>query len=608
MGDTRLHAMVLVGALMVSGSVGALAPLGSARPISQAGDGPIGYSHPLIPPCDQYEERYSKVSEPPEHGFGDQYVATVTNPLDGEEVQIGIVRPDVPDGEEVPVIVKASPYFWSDLSQVDLRKCQERLTENFVPQGYAVAYVAIPGTADSGGCFDLMGDRERAALDEAITFLGTRDWSNGNVSMIGLSYDGSTPWEVAAQGNPHLKTIVPISGVNDVYHLMFRNGTPEFRGPVLLNGLYHTFGFAIYNPTDGRSVEHTVQGATCREAYEGFVASVHSSVTGERDPLGYWAERNSRPGVLDNYEGSILLVQGLQDWNVDPAHQFPWIHRVDARPGVEVKYMLGQWGHAEPDDPDNAFPSLRWDWADILNDWFERQLKGNDTADVGPTVQVEDSTGQWRNASQWPPADASQKTLYLSPGGSLDGSPSGDTGSSLISTDAGYAWSTEYYPGFSIPDEVRRNCATCAYFSTPVREEALRVAGRPRLDVEVTPTGPGGDLGAYLYEAGPDAWERLGWGQVDLRFADGGEQAETVTPGEPMEATVLLEPLDAVVRPGHRLVLVLAQGGHADHVPSPLLSPIEIRYGEDRSTLRLETVPNPAPEDTFTPPEPPWMG
>ena len=45
------------------------------------------------------------------------------------------------------------------------------------------------------------------------TWLGTQPWSNGKVGMIGKSYDGSTPWQAATFGNPHLATIVPMSGL-----------------------------------------------------------------------------------------------------------------------------------------------------------------------------------------------------------------------------------------------------------------------------------------------------------------------------------------------------------------------------------------------------------
>ena len=37
----------------------------------------------------------------------------------------------------------------------------------------------------------------------------------------------------------------------------------------------------------------------------------------------YWDERRHLPDVLENYNGSVYLVWGLQDWNVDPYHAFP---------------------------------------------------------------------------------------------------------------------------------------------------------------------------------------------------------------------------------------------------------------------------------------------
>ena len=64
-------------------------------------------------------------------------------------------------------------------------------------------------------------------IDAAVTWLGTQSWSNGKVGIIGKSYDGSTPWQAATFGNPHLATIVPMSGLIGVHELMWRNGSME---------------------------------------------------------------------------------------------------------------------------------------------------------------------------------------------------------------------------------------------------------------------------------------------------------------------------------------------------------------------------------------------
>lgn len=528
--------------------------------------------------------------KPGPYEFGPREVVDLESEFDGTRVQIGIIRPKVPRPMKVPVIAFASPYFYQDMHDADLRQCEPRLSENFVSHGYAVAFIATRGSAGSGGCSDLMGPAERSDLDQAITYLGTQPWSNGSIGMTGVSYDGSTPWEVAAAGNPYLKTIVPISGVNDVFHLMFGSGVVEFRGPLVLNALYYSDGFG---PASGRNETDWAPGLICPEAWEGFVASVESSLTGERDQLGYWAERNSRPGVEKNYRGSIFLVQGLQDWNVDPGHQYPWVWKLE-RKGFEVKHLLGQWYHAWPDSSGLQPPVARYDWADLLLKWFDRELKGRNV-DVGPRVEVQDSSGQWRYASAWPPNNARTQKLHLAPDMTLSPQAVDDTGSALLVPDP-FRTTVGYLSGFE-PDM----CALCAEFSTKAMPREFRFAGRPRVKLAVTPTGPGGHISAWLYAAGGSGRDLIGWGQVDLRFPAGGEDGAVVTPGSVMDVTLDLQPLDAVVERGERLVLLLSQGSHSDRLPTPASFPVVVELGGDRSVLSLEsfTVDR---SDFFTPP------
>jgi len=211
-------------------------------------------------PCDQETYTYSKVSRPAQYSALPQQIVNLKSDRDGVDIQVGLIRPDVPAGVKVPVIVQASPYF-NPLQTMDLTACSPRYVKNFVSQGYAVALVPVRGTADNGGCMDLFGPGERADLNQVITWLGQQDWSTGSVGMVGKSYDGSTPWEVASFGNPYLKTIVPIEGVNDVFRLLFGPGTPDWRGPLVLNDIYYVQSIAFY--LNGRSPEHTAQVTAC---------------------------------------------------------------------------------------------------------------------------------------------------------------------------------------------------------------------------------------------------------------------------------------------------------------------------------------------------------
>ena len=574
---------LIVIALMLATAGGGARASAPSQPSSDLGLG-----------CTTGDGSFSRVSTQGPYDALPGELHVLDSDVDGQPIQVGLVRPDVPADLKVPVIAFASPYLFGGLTE-DLDDCRPRLTANYVPHGYAVAFIPIRGTADSGDCMHMMGNAEQLDLDQAITWLGTQEWSNGSVGMLGVSYDGSTPWEVASRGNPHLKTIVPISGVNDMFHLMYRNGGNEQRGVLVLNALYYEYGFVDYRVGAGRSPERMVSGAACPEAFKGFGAAAHSSLTGERDPLGYWTERNLRPGVEQHYTGSILLVHGLRDWNVDPGHAYPWVKTLEAQ-GLYVKHLLGQWHHAWPDSPSPGdMETKRWDWADMLLDWFDHWLKGDTGVDLGARAEVQDSSGAWRTASTWPAPDAEPYELFLNPDGSLGSEPSEDSG---IMPVAGLD-----------TDPVR--CRSCVSFTTEPLTEALRISGIPSVRLRVTPTLAAGHLtvrlyaGArqYLYALDQDVAllrDLVGWGQEDLRFPDGGETAQPVIPGMPIDLTISLQPLDAVIPAGERLTLVLEQGAYGDHIPSAPTAPVLIEVGGTTASLTLHRH-EPSPASFFTP-------
>jgi predicted acyl esterase len=531
-------------------------------------------------------------------------IVELESKVDGVTIQMGLIRPAVPEGTRVPTIVHASVYF-HPLQTLDLVGCDGFLINNYVPHGYAVAMLAVRGTADSGGCMNLMGPEERADIDQAITWLGERPWSNGSVGMWGKSYDGATQWMAASFGNPHLKTIVPASGVPDLFTLMYGAGTPDWRGPAILADIYYAQSAAFYAP--GRSNEHTAEVLACPEYATGTAASIYSGATGLLDPLGYYAERRYTDAILEKYRGSVFLVQGLQDWNVNPGQQFPWVKGLEDR-GVEVKYMLGQWGHSWPDQV--SAPHRRRDFADILLAWFDRWLKteelgceepsndGEDPCPTGPKAQVEDNTGAWRNSSDWPPTNGESQTLWLDPSDALSAVPSDQSSTEIIGPDPGRTQNTQV----TAPNPLEGQCLQgCASFDTPAFTEPFRLAGLPRLSLKVTPTGPGGGLSVFLYRvSATGAQSRIGWGQVNLGFSSPGVP-RTVSPGEEMTVAFDLQPLDAVVPAGSRLRLVIGQGSAWNRLPTFPNYPIQLHEGAKQSALSLLHV-LPQAGDFFQPP------
>ncbi|HWH07840.1 MAG TPA: CocE/NonD family hydrolase [Candidatus Thermoplasmatota archaeon] len=504
-------------------------------------------------------------------------LAELGSAADGSaKVHMGLWLPDVPAGTKVPVIADVGPYYADgDVPATEpANRLGKFLIENFVPHGYAVAQVSVFGTGESTHCMDLMGRSEQLGIDAAVTWLGAQEWSNGNVGLIGRSYDGSTPWEAATFGNPALKTIVPISGLTGMHNLMWRNGSAETRGPIMHNGVYGRFGIDT-DPAAGR-VDPGDRYTLCKGYLEGPAMGVAAYATGS--PMApYWQEREFMERALQNYEGSVYMIHGLQDWNVDPHVGVAAFEKLQAA-GFETKALFGQWAHMYPDrasEHENlregrgkeAYPaSVRLDWAQDLLEWFDHYLKGTG-AKPALVAEVQDNLGGWRIEATYPPQDAAWTQVDLCAEG----------------------------PQVLAP--ARGNTLVCSIEPLSATED-VRIAGLPQLHLKVTPTGPGGQVYALLVDA--ETGMHLGHAIMDLRYHAGGIDMRPVVPGQPIVAMMEFEPLDVVLPAGHGLVLKLSGTGE-DYLPSAVLAPLLV--DQAASVFRLPVVER-GEDAFFTPPGP----
>ncbi len=507
----------------------------------------------------------------------------------GAEVHMGLWLPviegcdmdatELPEECRVPVIAEIGPYY--DDGDVDALTPADRLgrflIENFVPHGFGVAQVSVFGTGESNHCMDLMGLDEQEGIHAAVEYLGDAPFSNGNVGVIGKSYDGSTPWEAAAMGSDHLKTIVPMSGLIGVHDLMWRNGSMEARGAIMHNGVYGSFGL------DGDLED--AQNA-CEGYFEGYYAGVGAYLTGDNlawTGSDYWEERHFLTRALQNYNGSVYIIHGLQDWNVDPHMAFP-VHNTLLEAGFDVKGLYGQWGHDYPDRRSGheglnsgrgaeAFPyTLRWDWADDMLEWFNFYLK-----DKGPQprliAEVQDNMGGWRVEPNYPPPD--QEWIYFDMDScSIGGSNTITATSSLI--------------------------VECPEF-----DAETRIVGTPTFHVEATISlfASSGHLFVEMVQASNGM--HLGHAVMDLRFHEGGGDGEILTPGETVIAKMEFFGMDVIIPSGDAINLIITQTGE-DYVPSPV-STMPVTLSLDSSSLLGLSTTNRDCTDLFLPPmHPPY--
>ena len=468
-------------------------------------------------------------------------------------MHVSLWLPNVPENTKIPVIMTIHPYYDfggegmpgvgddSSPNTVPDAGVGKWVYDTFLPHGYAFAQASTFGTGDSTHCQDVKGLGEQVGIQAVTDWLGQQNWSNGNVGLMGKSYAGTTNWEAAQNPSEHLKTIVPISGSIGVQEMFYRNGSSEARAM----GYDAAYQAATTDLTsdDLRMCSDDLIGPLNPWSTWGWAEF------GGADWSDYWDERRHLPDVLENYKGSVYLVWGLQDWNVDPYHAYPTYQMLrDA--GINARAISGQWAHNYPDQPDRhselstgygaeAYPNMsRMDWAVELYGWFNYYLK-----DIGEEpesmVQIQTNDGRWHVEETWPPEDVN---LLLQ-----DLSSEWDGASGTVS-----------------------GLGSSISMTSPVFDNETHISGLPTLHLEVTTQlCNGGQIFATMYDDTSNL--RLGHATMDIRYRDGGYEAKATAPATSYTMLMEFNPLDVVLPAGHALRIELTETGE-DYLPGPCAS------------------------------------
>jgi uncharacterized protein len=98
----------------------------------------------------------------------------------------------------------------------------------WVPNDYVVIHLDTRGFFKSEGEKQIHSTIETEDYFEIIEWAGTREWSNGNVGLSGVSYLAVSQYYAASLHPPHLKAISPWEGFSDEYRdRRFPGGVPE---------------------------------------------------------------------------------------------------------------------------------------------------------------------------------------------------------------------------------------------------------------------------------------------------------------------------------------------------------------------------------------------
>ncbi|AVK62044.1 Xaa-Pro dipeptidyl-peptidase [Lactobacillus sp. CBA3605] len=281
------------------------------------------------------------------------------------------------------------------------------LNDYFLARGFAVVYAAGIGSVDSDG-LTLTGSVDETTATVAIiewltgqrAAFTTRDgdvaikawWTNGAVAMTGRSYLGTLATAAATTGVAGLKTIISEAAISSWYDYYRDNGLVV--APDTFQG----------EDTDVLAAEvfsRSLKAGDAHRIQPKFNQTLAELTAGQDRATGnynqFWDERNYRKHI-NQIKADIIMVQGLNDWNVKPRNVAKLWDQLQAVP-VTKKLILHQGQHIYI----NNLQSL--DFTDMMNLWLSHKLYGldNHAETLLPNVLVQDNTATetWQAYDNW---------------------------------------------------------------------------------------------------------------------------------------------------------------------------------------------------------------
>ncbi|TDV52410.1 Xaa-Pro dipeptidyl-peptidase [Actinophytocola oryzae] len=515
---------------------------------------------------------------------------TVDSDLDGvrDRVRVRLSRPGetVSQGIKVPVIFEHSPYRYntgggenhnvdySVLPQEGLQPSAARtdatpigarpepdlpgsLDNYWVPRGYAVVLGESIGTGFSDGCPTVGDMKETLGTKAVIDWLNgrakayneagepvTADWTTGDVGMVGTSYNGTLPNQVATTGVEGLRTIVPTSAIASWYDYYRANGL--VRAPHSnVSGL----GENSFQGEDLDVLAYYVEGPDrvekCRHITDALLQYADRT-TGDYN--AYWDERDYLHRAR-GIKASVFVVHGLEDYNVMPTAYASWWAQLE-RYNVPRKLWLHKGGHGGPTGTS--------DYQVTLNRWMDYWLFGVRNGIMAePRADIQRPDGTYEKYADWPVPGARDATLKLSSPNATDpgGLARSGGGPRQSFVDSGRTLDTDVS---LVPNPATANPNRLAYLSAPL-SKSTHLSGTPSVSLRASVDNRySANLTGLLVDYAQDGSATVvtrGW--TDVQNRKGADRSSPVVQGREYTFDWPLEPDDYVFPAGHRIGLVV---------------------------------------------------
>lgn len=547
---------------------------------------------------------------------------------DGVQIAVDVYLPlGYPGQERAPTLLEMTRYWRNrgDGLNYLIRRVLER--------GFAYVVMDERGTGASfGGWPSPLTDRALADAAQVLDWIAAQSWSNGYVGATGISYPGMAAHQLAAQGHPALKAVVPMSDTYDLY------GDLIFPGGVLNEGFLRGWSDIVSAldrntslEVDGnlfqlQPVDSDPSGSLLNQAVAGHAGNL--DVFSAMQSLTF-RDQEFVPGLTLDDVNSTSRAPAPSQAGVSVYHWGSWMDAGSAH-GVIRAFMAGSaprravigawthdlWSSSDPYSSQGAEanPPGSYQWEEALNFFDDVLRKGK--VPVDRTLRYYTlGEGLWKETTTFPPPGTETLRLYLGGGGTLmTTAPTAEEGEDTYLVD--FQSQSSQQPRWLGPlfgdtwyrDRGGQDQDLLVYESEPL-EADLEVTGYPVVRLNLSSTHSDGAVVVYLEDSGnlgtvryvtegvlrvihrrtkPDPVE---WMPPVPYHSFRSEDAEPLIPGQVAELAFGLQPTSVLFRAGHRIRIAISGQDAAAFRRIPAAGTPELRIQRNRDFPSFVEIP-----------------
>lgn len=489
-----------------------------------------------------------------------------------------------------PVVFIRTPYNNND----PVKKIP--LAREFASHGYAVAIQDIRGRYDSEGEWEPFFNEAADGL-AAQAWLAQQGFCNGNIALMGRSYEGFCVWMGTFGHHPAVKAIIPIVALPDpVINVPWQNGSVFWT--------MITWALFVHGRTNQDSEQYnweSLYGFRPLDRLDeqlGFVSKPWRDWMAHPLKDEYWQRVCYMHRMAELDIPALQITSWYDDDGISTYENFPSARRL-AQSNVEQYLLIGPWGHATNTKTDIHgvdFGSEEViDISGFILDWLDKQIGGRPESwgDRKRARIFLMGENKWHDMNDWPPPGTKEQAWYLDSCGKANsllgdgkllwdrfptgqppgGIPSGGMpgrGAAPGGHEAPFDEYT-YDPDRPTPylydagtlqvggpfdgRPVQRRDDVLCYTSEPLRED-LVICGRVFAELWVSSSAEDTEVCAMLCDVHPNSEARqLCDGNMRLALRDSLEKLDPVPPGEIAEVRIDMWATGIRIFRGHRLRL-----------------------------------------------------